>query len=212
MTTPTMTDGSDRDRSGHYDTPGLRLRLLQILLHTDDAHQEALLGDLFEERAAGRSVIWFWTQVAYAAVLTTCRDARVNKWQTVRAVLVGGLVAQGIASVALFVLFAYAVPAAVPSGQFTGPAIALYIVVVAATGSGAWAVTRLNPHHEGPMLLAFLAATLVASTGVLASGLASGPLNVLSPALTLAFCFIVVPLAIIAGGTLGRRVEAQRTA
>ena len=69
MTTSTPPEGSGRNRSGYYDKPGLRLRLLQMLLHTDDAHQEALLGDLLEERAGGRSRFWFWGQVVYAAFL-----------------------------------------------------------------------------------------------------------------------------------------------
>ena len=212
MTAADVTEDPDRKRSAHYDRPSLRLRLLQMLLHTDDPHQGALLGDLLEERAGGRSVLWFWTQVTYAAILATVRDARMNRWQTVRAVLVGWLFAHGIGSVALVVVFAYAIPASVPSGQFAGAAAALYFIVLVAAGGGAWAVTRLNPHHEGPMLITFLAATMLAALAILSSGLASGPLNVLSPALRLVFCFVVVPMAIVAGGTLGRRVEVRRTA
>ena len=211
MTTSTAPQDSGRNRSGYYDKPGLRLRLLQMFLYTNDMHQEALLGDLLEERAGGRSRWWFWAQVAYAAVLAALRDVRVRPLKALRAILVGWLFAQGIGSVALFVVFAYAVPAAVPSGQFAGAATALYCIVLVAAGGGAWAVTRLNPHHEGPMLIAFLTATMLAAAGAWASGLTSGPLNVLSPALTLVFCFVVLPMAIVAGGTLGRRVEVQRT-
>jgi len=212
MTTSTTPQDSDRNRSGYYDKPGLRLRLLQMLLHTDDMHQEALLGDLLEERAGGRSRWWFWVQVAYAAVLIALRDVRVRRLRALRAILVGWLVAQGIGSIGLFAVFAYAVPASVPSGQFAGAATALYFIVLVAAGGGAWAVTRLNPRHEGPMLIAFLTATMLAAAAALASGLTAGPLNVLSPALTLVFCFVVLPIAIVAGGTLGRRVEVQRTA
>lgn len=212
MTTTTMTDGPDRNRPAYYDKPGLQLRLLQMLLHTEDAHQEALLGDLLEERAAGRSRFWFWGQVAYAAIFAALRDARVSRWKTLRAIVVGWFFAQAVASVALFAVFAYAVPASVPTGQFMVPGTALYIIIIVAAGAGAWAVTRMNPQHEGPMLIAFLASALLAAAASLAWGVPSGQLDVLPPTLSIIVRFLVVPMAIVAGGTLGRRVDVIRTA
>lgn len=55
---------------------------------------EALLGDIDEERRAGRSAWWLTRQVSVAIARTTLREWRLHPWLALRAILVGWLLSQ----------------------------------------------------------------------------------------------------------------------
>ena len=59
----------------------LAQRMLQwlVLRHPD---QEPLYGDLLEELDRGRSIRWFWSQVAYATASSASREAWRSKRST----------------------------------------------------------------------------------------------------------------------------------
>jgi len=52
---------------------------------------ESLMGDLVEERASGRSALWFWWQTSVAIADSVADNLRNHKVQAVRAVVTGWL-------------------------------------------------------------------------------------------------------------------------
>lgn len=65
--------------------PAVAIRLLERFGPAD----EALVGDLQEEFAGGRSASWFWRQTLVAIVMTTASDLRAHPFLAARAVVVG---------------------------------------------------------------------------------------------------------------------------
>jgi len=212
MTASTMTDGPDNSRSAHYDKPGLRLRLLQMLLHTEDAHQEALLGDLLEDRAGGRSRFWFWRQVLHGALLAATRDARASTRRTIRVCISTWVFAEGYGRIASFFVYGRLIAASPFRLELAWPTPTMYAIVTVAAAGSAWYLTRHNRGHEGLALATYLSSVMLVGIGSLMWSASAGQIDAQTLALAVIFRFVVVPAAIVAGGTLGRRVEVIRTA
>ena len=73
----------------------------------------ALLGDLLEERARGRSRAWYWRQVAVAALRSTVDEVRLHPVLTLRAVAVASAAYLAAWTASLFGyagLFGYLLP------------------------------------------------------------------------------------------------------
>src|SRR5579862_5057290 len=54
--------------------------------------EQALIGDVLEECARGRSLFWCWHQVLTALVSRTAQDISAHEWLAMRAVATGWIV------------------------------------------------------------------------------------------------------------------------
>lgn len=109
-------------------------------------NREALLGDLLEQRAAGKSSAWFWKETLIAVGATIAAEFRAHYWAT--------------SAIAFFVGFA---SAAALGTVKTAPGLALFDASFAAFGAG-WLVGRVGGM---PSALAFAALVGVREAPVL---------------------------------------------
>jgi hypothetical protein len=182
--------------------PSLGMKLL--VAFAPERTKEALCGDLIEEYRRRRSRVWFWRQVAVALVLSATHEAGSKKLYTIRALLLGYVVATGLcyfttSLVALFV-----------SG-YKAYVVLLPFVFFSAAASG-WAVQR---SHGKPMVLVFAAFCIAISIASFAAyawlpiypryptaaNLREIPIPVL--AFFAASDFVVGPIGVLLGGLLG---------
>jgi hypothetical protein len=121
----------------------------------------ALNGDLLEERARGRSAIWYWRQVLFAAGIAFRSGVRENKLLAMRA-LATGFAAEYV--------FAFAFERWGVDGPNVPPvSIARWIAflsefLLAQTAVG-WIVARTHRTHGSPMVMAFLISLVLSSDG-----------------------------------------------
>ena len=170
--------------------PSLATKLLEAFVPPRTS--DALLGDLIEQYARGRSRAWYWRQVLLALVICAGDDVRRRKLQAVSAIIIGcvtslplcyaltSLAAQFVRGYKTFLVF-------VP------------LVFFSAAVSG-WIVRRLYPR---PMVVIYAGFCLVASA-VACAVYAWLPLLDRIPLPVLAFLvasdFIIGPLGVLAGG------------
>ena len=173
--------------------PSLATKLLESLV--PQRTSEALLGDLIEQYAAGRSRTWYWRQVILALVISAGREVRTRKLQAVRAVVVGYVTG---ASLNYFTTSL----AARFVGGYTAYLAFLPLAFFSAAASG-WIVRRTHPRA---MVLIWAGFWLVASVVAFAV-YAWLPISERMPAPILAFFvavdFIIAPLGVLAGGLWG---------
>ncbi len=166
-------------------------RLAIRLMDWTGPHDEALLGDLLEEYRSGRSSWWYWRQTLMAIVVGTASEVRAHKLLTLRAVVVGWIVASLYGQFLMRSVF-LALRTAFNFGQF--------LFVTGITGF-------FYEHHIGfPALLIREAPPIIASAlGAFASGWLVGYLHrphgaemalVYSASLTLIWWYVLVSLII----------------
>ena len=186
------------------DPPSLATKLLESLV--PQRTSEALLGDVIEQYAGGRSRTWYWQQVILALVISAGREARTRKLQAIRAVIVGYLCG---ASLCYFTTSA--------AGKFVGgyTVVGAYLLFlplafISAAISG-WILSRT---HSRPMVLVFAIFCVIASVVALAVYVLF-PINRMPLPMTvvvLAIDFIIAPIGVLAGGLFGAaRVEPHGT-
>jgi hypothetical protein len=109
----------------------------------------ALTGDILEERARGRSSIWYWRQVLVAVWAGIWRAVRRHKLCALRAVATG-------CAIEWLIIFLW---------NRWGPDLSIYLVgnwifqfsaVVVTQVATGWVVARTHRAHPIPMVLAFL--------------------------------------------------------
>jgi hypothetical protein len=173
--------------------PALATKLLESLVA--ERTSEALLGDLIEQYAGGRSRAWYWRQVILALVISAGREVRTRKLQTVSAVVVGY-----VTGASLF-YFTTSLAARFVRG-YTAYLVFLPLAFVSAAASG-WILRRSHPRA---MVLIFSGFCVVASVVAFAV-YASLPISDRMPAPIVAFFvvvdFIIWPLGVLAGGLWG---------
>jgi hypothetical protein len=134
---------------------------------------ESLLGDLVEERAAGRSIFWLYGQTVAAIVDTILRDLRDHWVLALRAIAVGWG-----ASAVIFVILGE-----VPYPQwwknpdphvrdqwayiFLG--LGMFVLFIWPTILG-WIVARTHRSHPAAMVLAFAASVALVSPWICVQG------------------------------------------
>ena len=114
-------------------------------LHLDTA----LAGDLLEERAQGRSTLWYWRQVLIAIWLSIWHDIRNHKGLALRAV------ATGFAIEYLFIYLWMAQGPDLPLSSTMNWIANLTAVLLTQFATG-WVVARTHRKHPIPMVFAFL--------------------------------------------------------
>jgi hypothetical protein len=117
----------------------------------------ALAGDLLEERARGRSLVWYWRQVLIAAITGVWRTIFHHKLLALRALATGWAV-NGI-WLLLWKKFLTIGLSEVPQFEFDSVATLLLIILTqAATG---WIVARTHRAHAIPLTI-FVATVMFA--------------------------------------------------
>ena len=176
--------------------PPLGMKLLVAFVPERTA--EALCGDLIEEYRRGRSRAWFWGQVAVALVVSATHEARSKKLHTIRALLLGYVVATGLCyfTTSLVARFVWGYKAFL---------VFLPFVFFSAAASG-WVVRR---SHGKSMVPVFAAFCIVASIVAFAAYVWL-PIYDTIPIPVLAFFaasdFVVGPVGVVVGGFWGSSV------
>jgi hypothetical protein len=130
--------------------PTVALWLLKRLL--TGPNREALLGDLVEQRAGGRSTAWFWKETLIAIGTATAAEVRSHYW--------------AVSAIAFFVGFA---SAAALGTIKTAPGLELFDAALAAFGAG-WLVCRFGGPASALAFAAFVAVREVAPLYAAAMG------------------------------------------
>ena len=175
------------------EPPSLATKLLESLV--PQRTSEALLGDVIEQYAGGRSRTWYWQQVILALVISAGREGRTSKLQAVRAIVIGYLTG---ASLCYFTTSL----AARFVGGYTAYLIFLPLAFFSAAASG-WIVRRSHPRAMVLVWAGFCVVASVVAFAVCAwlSILDRMPAPILS--FFVAVDFIIAPLGVLAGGLWG---------
>ena len=168
----------------------------------------ALAGDLAEERAGGRSTIWYWRQVLIAICAGIWDTIRDHKTLALRAVTTG--MASEFFLSKLWGLFPH-LPLFSSEWWIIGSSFFLLLQVTAG-----WIVARTHRTHPVPMVVTFLISIWLLIV------LRSNFRNLLVDAIThpavrryLALyldCFVLTSVGIVGGGIWGARPAKGRTA
>jgi hypothetical protein len=166
---------------------------------------EALLGDLYEEFQRGRSVSWYWIQIAAGILVGSWNEMRAHRLLVLRAIVIG-LVTQALVVETIFrlndVLGAWGSEATFQAGRVIG-----YVLV-------GWLIVRLHRDHGIAMVLAYRSLVLLLPFEVLLH-----VLHVLRPpgpgyfhSVSLAFLngFVIDPSLMLLGGYFATRPKATR--
>jgi hypothetical protein len=111
---------------------------------------QALLGDLIERYARGRSRRWFWRQALLALAIGTVKDIREHKVLTIRAVATALATASALGFVARMII-----------GFGPRPSYVFLLAGCLMNGVVGWVVGRLHRPHHGPMVLGLAAVALL---------------------------------------------------
>jgi hypothetical protein len=173
--------------------PALATKLLESLVA--ERSSEALLGDLIEQYAGGRSRAWYWRQVLLALAISAGREVRTRKLQAVSAIILGCVTALPLC------YFSTSLAARFVVGYKTY-LVFLPLAFFSAAVSG-WIVRRSHPR---PMVVIYAGFCVVAS--VVAFALYAWlPIFDRMPVPVLAYFvaadFIIGPLGVLAGGLWG---------
>jgi hypothetical protein len=111
----------------------------------------ALTGDLLEECARGRSVVWYWRQVWIAILVGIWNSALDNKLLAVRAIAIAWAT-----NLALWFLYLRFLQPLAPTGPYTSlrawlTNLSVILFTQSATG---WIVARTHRSHPIPMVSA----------------------------------------------------------
>jgi hypothetical protein len=173
--------------------PALATKLLESLVA--ERTSEALLGDLIEQYAAGRSRLWYWRQVLQALAISAGHEVRRRKLQSLSAIIVGCVTALPLS------YFTTSLAARFVVG-YKAYLVFLPLTFFSAAASG-WIVRRSHPR---PMVVIYAGFCLVASA-ISFAVYAWLPISDRMPAPVLAFFvavdFIIGPLGVLAGGLWG---------
>ena len=174
----------------------------------------ALVGDLLEERARGRSALWYWRQVVIAICLAIWRDLLDHKLLALRAIATGCAINYAL----MFLLerflphLARLGPTASAKAWIVG--LSLILLIQSLTG---WVVARTHRAQAVPMITAFAIWLLMLATIMLARDaylrmLLVDAIDQPGSRLYLARYFVAVSIALFAeiagvyiGGTIGAR-------
>jgi hypothetical protein len=177
--------------------PALATKLLESLVA--ERTSEALLGDLIEQYAAGRSRLWYWRQVLQALAISAGQEVRRRKLQSISAIIVGCVTALPLCyfSTSLAARFVWGYKAYL---------VFLPLTFFSAAASG-WIVRRSHPR---PMVVIYAGFCVVASVVAFAV-YAWLPFYDRMPGPVLAYFvavdFIIGPLGVLAGGLWGSSGE-----
>ena len=173
--------------------PALATKLLESLVA--ERTSEALLGDLIEQYAAGRSRLWYWRQVLQALAISAGHEVRRRKLESLSAIIVGCVTALPLS------YFTTSLAARFVVG-YKAYLVFLPLTFFSAAASG-WIVRRSHPR---PMVVIYAGFCLVASA-ISFAVYAWLPISDRMPAPVLAFFvavdFIIGPLGVLAGGLWG---------
>jgi len=112
----------------------------------------ALAGDLLEERARGRSAIWYWRQVLIAACIGVWRTIFHHKLLALRA-LATGCAANGI----WLLLWSKLLPIGLATPpQVSFDSIASLLLIFATQIATGWIIAKTHRAHSVPMVLVFI--------------------------------------------------------
>jgi len=204
--------------------------LARILLNRLGPSEQSLVGDVYEEYAAGRSRGWFWRQVVAAVACAAVVDIRCAPRRTAMSVMTGWLVAAAvfllgdrIADGLAGFFWQWNRQAAYADDVWWPFYIGALLVTYSGFGLSAAVVARVNRHRPA-MLLAYVASTF---TVLAIAGLVLEILIIQYVAIplphplfyavftTLPFLWhsgiLLVPLTMLLCGTMATR-NAQRTA
>jgi hypothetical protein len=189
---------------------------------------QALAGDLLEERNRGRSALWFWRQLTIAAAMEGLQLVREHKVLTLRAMVVGWAViwlgtALGGDHLSPWIrgLVLQHLVAAASNQAFTSPPfpylrglwlldVLAYVPIAAVYVLAGWIVGRLH-RAQGALVVAFALAVLVRAF-VESSMRAAAPVAV-NPVLFVAVWTLLPTFSVVLGGTwgLGPRTRSVTT-
>ncbi len=199
--------------------PAAAAWLLKVFRVT--ANNPALIGDIHEEFLNGHSSIWLWKQVLAAIVFSIGKELYRHKLLTIRAILTGQ-VAVMLCSSALNVALRdhwllIAVLSQFPSSLWILNYVfrILYFVPAAiAFMAGGWIVSRFHAEHRRALvpLFAIVQIILLLSVGELHRVIVD---SITQPRFRWYLwnqspLLILCPLAVLAGGYLGRRRAGRR--
>jgi hypothetical protein len=203
--------------------PAAAVWLLDAFNVTDN--NPALIGDLAQERSAGRSSVWFWRQVLAAIGFAVGEEIYNHKLLTIRAVIAGEAAVLlsyfaliGALGSHWFAMFCISVftPLRLP---FLSDVWSLWlaksmIVVVIVCMFGGWIVGRLHRDHRGTFVVLFAALQFIWTmvTPTLRRHLVDSiDQPRFRPYLALDLgILLLVPIAVLLGGYLaGKRAEDQ---
>jgi hypothetical protein len=153
-----------------------RLGLAALLLDRLGPGNDALLGDLAEERRAGRSALWYWRQVLTAIVIRSSDSIHAHRGRSLKAL-----------AISVFVSYVISVPTAelgnavnwvltplVPTWFLDYELYTLWLALIwfGAHFCMGWLVAGLNWDHEAPSLLILVGVILAFEIpGTVTSGL-----------------------------------------
>src|SRR5262249_35895247 len=133
-----------------------RMKLLE-LLGLDLLLGPALAGDLLEERAHGRSAVWYWRQVLIAVITGVWRTIFDHKLLALRALATGWAV-NGIWLLLWRKFLTIGLPD-VP--QFSFDAIATLVLIILTQAATGWIIARTHRAHAIPLTI-FVATVMFA--------------------------------------------------
>jgi hypothetical protein len=179
---------------------------------------QALVGDLLEERNRGRGALWFWRQLSIAAAIEGVRLVREHKILTLRAIVMGSAViwigtALGGARVSPWIrgLVLQQLVAAASSQGFTPPTLPhlwglwtldllAYVPMTAVYVLAGWTVGRLHRAH-GALIVAFALVVLLRAF-IQSTARAAAPVAV-NPVLFVTVWTLLPTFSVMLGGTWG---------
>jgi hypothetical protein len=145
------------------EAPGLAIWLLNHF--GASAQNDAILGDITEQYASGRSPGWFWKQVISAIAISTFREMWNNKLVSVVALSSGWLFLDLTLSLLVFpmwsgVMYSFFVNALAQHetlGWYTSSFLHFMIVflMLPVYASAGWIVSRAAKEHRTAIVLAF---------------------------------------------------------
>ena len=115
---------------------------------------ESLMGDIEEDYASGKSLLWLWRETTSAVVITAVRDIRKHRLLALRAIAAGWLLLWGGNMAASHLLVS---PGVMYRGAFSRVSLlVLFELVVWPTFVG-WAVGRMHRDQQASMVVVYAA-------------------------------------------------------